>query len=132
MVFTDLAALQSSINGPINPLHKGDKDMTLDMIRGHKEGAMAGAELLSSLEAIKQDQRKLQYEYQILDALFDRVQFALDYDPTMHGERDRYSDILTYKKSAVQLQRGVTPDSHKFDSYINACYVNSPMCDGGD
>lgn len=57
---------------------------------------------------------------------------TLDKDDSMHGDRDRYSDILTYKKSAVQLQRGVTRSSLKFDSYINACFVNSPMCDGGD
>lgn len=64
---------------------------------------MAGAELLSQLEVIRQDQKKLRYEYQILDALFERVQESLDYDQTMHGDKDRYSDILTYKKSAVHL-----------------------------
>ena len=48
----------------------------------------------------------------------------------MHGDRDRYSDIATYFKSAVKLKNGVAKSSDKNASYINACYVNSPMCAG--
>ena len=103
------------------------------MVAGHKGGAFMKTELLSQIEFIKSDKTKIGYEYQLLDALFNhKVQMALDYDPTMHEDRDRYSDILTYRKSAVKLHRGISDASEKFDSYINACYVNSPMCDGAD
>ena len=45
----------------------------------------------------------------------------------IYGERNRYSDILTYKKNRVQLQRGVVLDQVPESDYINACYVNSPF-----
>jgi len=50
----------------------------------------------------------------------------------IYGERNRYSDILTYKKSRVHLQRGVVLDQVPESDYINACYVNSPFANDQD
>lgn len=52
----------------------------------------------------------------------------LDVDSNMHNDRDRYSDIATYFKSAVKLRTGDKSD--KWGNYINACYINSPMSSG--
>lgn len=43
------------------------------------------------------------------------------------SDRNRYSDILTYHKSRVKLQRGQDVNQIPESDYINACYVNSPF-----
>lgn len=42
----------------------------------------------------------------------------------MHGGRDRYSDIITYFKSQVQLLNGVG-EGGQHSQYINSCFVNN-------
>ena len=44
----------------------------------------------------------------------------------IYSDRNRYTDILTYNKSRVHLQKGVAESKRKEYEYINACYVNSP------
>lgn len=44
----------------------------------------------------------------------------------IYYERNRYTDILTYNKSRVHLEKGVAESKHSEYGYINACYVNSP------
>ena len=103
VVFNDLNQLQASINGPIRPLHKNDNDQTFGLISGHHLGDVKKPELLSQLDMIKNDEVKIGQEYQLLENLFEKVRDSLDHDKTMHDDRDRYSDILTYSKSAVKL-----------------------------
>ena len=62
-----------------------------------------------------------------MDQLFDQkeVQEGFEFDSGMHEGRDRYSDIVTYKKSRVKLVEGAGKAA--CDDYINACYLNSPF-----
>lgn len=55
------------------------------------------------------------------------IKSLLTDDLRIYGERNRYSDILTYNKSRVKLNKGVVLDQVPESDYINACYVNSPF-----
>jgi protein tyrosine phosphatase len=71
---------------------------------------------------------RMQQEYSILEQMFDqsRVTHNLVYNK-IFNYRNRYSDILTYHKSRVTLQRGVQDSEFPEADYINACFVNSPF-----
>ena len=45
----------------------------------------------------------------------------------MYYEKNRYSDILTYKDTSVKLQKSVDIKSMPESDYINACYIDSPF-----
>jgi protein tyrosine phosphatase len=55
------------------------------------------------------------------------IQSLLTDDKRIYQERNRYSDILTYNKCRVKLERGVNLNEAPDSDYINACYVNSPF-----
>ena len=83
---------------------------------------------LSQFEASLQD-ACIEQEYKVLEHMFyEHASSKLDVDGMMHNDRDRYSDIATYHKSAVKLRTGDKSD--KWGNYINACYINSPMSSG--
>ena len=74
--------------------------------------------------------KEMQQEYSVLEQLFDLqpvVDNLLTDDYRIYSDRNRYSDILTYKKSRVKLIRGVNLSDMPESDYINACYVNSPF-----
>jgi protein tyrosine phosphatase len=69
-------------------------------------------------------------EYDVLEQLYDQdvvIQNLLTDEKRIYSDRNRYSDILTYRKSRVKLQRGVYLQDYPDSDYINACYVNSPF-----
>ena len=68
-------------------------------------------------------------EYDVLEQIFNRDDIVKQLLMDKYGDyqqRNRYSDILTYKKSRVKLVRGLYHND-KASDYINACYVNSPF-----
>jgi protein tyrosine phosphatase len=70
-------------------------------------------------------------DYDILDQLFETegADQQKVYDK-IYFHRNRYSDIITYRKSRVVLKTGVNLEVDPSSDYINACYINSPF--GGD
>lgn len=64
----------------------------------------------------------------MLDSIFDEneVENELLFSKRLR-DRNRYTNILAYKKSRVVLRKGVDLARDPASDYINACYVNSPF-----
>lgn len=96
--------------------------ITVECANGKFKGPQLCSSLLYEFDKVYGNAKK---EYQLLDELYQQqeVQNNIDFDQQMHGGRDRYSDIITYYKSQVQLLNGVGGAKHS--QYINCCFVNN-------
>lgn len=70
----------------------------------------------------------MQQEYQFLERLYyiKEVEQQKVYAKEYAG-RNRYVDIITYRKTRVKLENGVNLKKKPDGDYINACYINSPF-----
>ena len=126
VLFKDVNALQQCIIGEIKPQNDKDYDMMYKVAvsagKGRFAGNLTSSQLIQSFDKVYGGAKA---EYQFLEEMYDQeeVQKNIDYQNDMHGSRDRYSDIVTYFKSQVQLLNGVGQTKH--DQYINCCFVNN-------
>ena len=76
----------------------------------------------------KLNMKQIATDYDILDQLFetDGAEQQKIFDK-QYEHRNRYVDIITYRKSRVILKEGVNLDEDPSSDYINACYINSPF-----
>ena len=116
--------------GPKAPQHEEDYDMTFDLVKNVKQinEPFTVKDFQKETMSSRVNKTYIEQEYSLLERLLDHAKVTSQLlTDKIYLDRNRYSDILTYKKNRVLLQKGVKESEFPEADYINACFINSPF-----